>query len=286
MVEIDNSKVGPGKLLADARKKLGLSKPDIASQLNLSVSIIEQLESDKYKDDIPDAFLRGYIRTYARVVDLDEEEIVSLYSDLTGSVSVTYNYVPSSDVPPAKIQVSSHQLWFKMLSVIVFLVILILGWLAFRDGNDSKSISAEQNTTNNPQPYNSQSVNDTPSIQIDSTSNEPQATEALAALPRGFVDAPSLTNAELEFYFINDCWVQVVDSNNEVLAVGLKTAGRRFTVSGVPPISIVLGKPRAISLQYNNQAVDLSIYPASQSARFTLGDGIAAKNTLADRLPD
>ena len=90
--------------------------------------------------------------------------------------------------------------------------------------------------------------------------------------PQGFVESPPSLNAEIAFSFVDSCWVKVIDSNDEVLAVGLKSPGRSFVVSGVPPIDVVLGKPRAVSIQFNNQSVDLSSYPASQIARFTLGD--------------
>ncbi|PCJ46420.1 MAG: hypothetical protein COA74_13610, partial [Gammaproteobacteria bacterium] len=88
-------------------------------------------------------------------------------------------------------------------------------------------------------------------------------------------------NADLEFSFIEDCWVQVIDSDEEVLAVGLKSAGRRFSVSGVPPIRVVLGKPRAVSLQFNNELVDLTIYPAGQTARFSLGESPSTLNSIS-----
>ena len=79
MAEIEMTSNGPGELLVKARDKAGMSQADIARQLNLSLAIIEQLDTDRYSDDIPDAFIRGYIRTYARVVDLDEGKIVTLY---------------------------------------------------------------------------------------------------------------------------------------------------------------------------------------------------------------
>jgi len=290
MAEIENTAAGPGELLTAARKKMGLSKFDISRQLNLSPAVIEQLESNQYTDQIPDAFLRGYLRTYARAVALDEDDIVTSYSEFTGSSEVANHYVPSTDVPPVKIQVGSHMLWFKLLSVAVFIAILILGWMAYNQ-TDPETATTDSSVLNSPllteQPKNEpvqlptneelteQPVTDNAveqnvidSVVLDDVIEEVPETE----LPQGFVDEPVLTDAELAFNFIDDCWVQVIDGNDEVLAVGLKSAGRRFSVSGVPPITVVLGKPRAVSLQYNNQSVDLSIYPASQTARFILGD--------------
>jgi len=96
--------------------------------------------------------------------------------------------------------------------------------------------------------------------------------EEASDIPSGFIESPVLSDAELEFSFIDDCWVQVIDSNEEVLAVGLKAAGRRFTVNGVPPIQVVLGKPRAVNIQFNHESVDLSIYPASQDVMAALSE--------------
>jgi len=302
MAEVDTNTDGPGNLLSAARKKAGLSKSDIADQLNLSVAVIEQLESDLHSDDIPDAFLRGYLRTYARAVGQDEEHIIALYSQVIGSSIVCNHYVPSADVPPVKIQIGSHMLWFKLISVVVIIAILVLGWLAYSQRN----ISEEEETSNVETVQPSEQSN----VEADNTATE-QPMESLAEeitedeplsdlsddiesvtvtdvtaepeeIPQGFVETATLTDAELDFTFIDDCWIQVTDSNEEVLAVGLKNAGRRFTVSGVPPIQVVLGKPRAISLQYNNQSVDLSIYPAGQTARFSLGEKVLDKKALGE----
>ena len=139
MAEIESKITGPGEILAIARKKTGLSIDDIAARLNLSPRVIGQLESDQYTDDIPDAFIRGYLRTYARAVDIDEQQMISLYSEYTGISTVRNYYVPSADVPPVKIQVGSHLLWFRILSIAVFITILVLGWIAFSQ-TDSNSI--------------------------------------------------------------------------------------------------------------------------------------------------
>lgn len=282
MAELENHTESPGQLLVAARKQAGLSKADIAKQLNLAVTVINQLESDHYQGDIPDAFMRGYIRTYARALDLDEEKIVKLYSELTGNSAVPHNFIPSADVPPVTIQIGSHLLWFKLLSLVVVTVILVLGWMAYNQQSPSEEVNQQiiPGISSDPE----SNIIDLQATIIEQPEQEnspaiitndalPTKAEIVEVEPvQGFIEAPQLTEAVLEFNFIKDCWVQIIDSTGEVLAVGLKTAGRRFTVSGVPPIKVVLGKPRAVSLQYNNQLVDLSIYPAGQTARFTLGE--------------
>lgn len=303
MAEIEIEDTSPGKLLSAARKKAGLSESDIADQLNLSLAVIKELESDKNTTDIPDAFLRGYLRTYARAVGEDEEHIVALYSQAIGTSIVRNHFVPSNDVQPAKAQVGNHMLWFKALSVAVFIAILVLGWMAFSqqstepNSHDTSlsqpldsNVEAEENIA---QQSADQSAN---SVDVDRAVTEPEpiidapivnideniTNEQVVVTDKPFIEPTTEPEAspevvddiegELVFTFIEDCWVKVTDNNGEVLAVGLKTAGRRFTVSGAVPIAVVLGKPRAISLQFNDLAVDLAIYPAGQTARFSLGD--------------
>jgi len=38
------------------------------------------------------------------------------------------------------------------------------------------------------------------------------------------------------------------------------------------PIQVVLGKPRAVNIQFNHESVDLSIYPASQDVMAALSE--------------
>ncbi|MFT5450731.1 MAG: cytoskeleton protein RodZ [Enterobacterales bacterium] len=297
---------GPGELLTAGRKKLKLSKSDVARQLNLSTSVIEQLESNKYTDQLPDAFIRGYLRTYARAVDIDEGQVVAIYTQNIGLEIVRNYYVPSKDIAPVRSQIGSHMLWFKILSFVLIITLLVLGWMAFSQRNNDVSATANNSTsTLNVSRVNvgNQLANElADDTEVDRENNttddvvtrenvnyvklEEQAIDATSADNLDFVQiesqpeniTPEISNtdttveAELEFTFLDDCWVQVTDSNDEVLAVGLKSSGRRFSVSGIVPIKVVIGKPRAVSLQFNNELVDLTVYPAGQTARFTLGE--------------
>ena len=121
---------GPGELLTAARKKLKLSKAEVARQLNLSPSVIEQLESNQYTDQIPDAFIRGYLRTYARAVEIDEEQVVAIYTQNIGLDIVRNYYVPSKDIAPVRNQIGSQMLWFKILSLVLIITLLVFGWMA------------------------------------------------------------------------------------------------------------------------------------------------------------
>lgn len=71
-----SSKASPGMILAAARDELKWSVEDVAANLNLRVSVIEALERDDYGDLPGPTFVRGYIRAYARLLGIDESEVV------------------------------------------------------------------------------------------------------------------------------------------------------------------------------------------------------------------
>lgn len=73
---INQEPESPGAKLAAARYEYELSRGDVASYLNLSESVITALENDDY-DRLPGpTFAKGYLRGYARLLNLSEEEIV------------------------------------------------------------------------------------------------------------------------------------------------------------------------------------------------------------------
>lgn len=75
---------GPGRLLADARKRAGRSVEDIASCLYVSPRVIDGIERDDFENLPPTTFVRGYLRTYANEVGVDPDEILKQHKRFTG----------------------------------------------------------------------------------------------------------------------------------------------------------------------------------------------------------
>ena len=70
---------GPSEMLAKARQRLGLSQKEVADELYLRTSVIEYIDVGKFTSIPKPAFIKGYLRAYARVVGLFGDEIVALY---------------------------------------------------------------------------------------------------------------------------------------------------------------------------------------------------------------
>ncbi|AHG19033.1 cytoskeletal protein RodZ [Chania multitudinisentens RB-25] len=65
-----------GQRLRQAREQLGLSQQAVAERLCLKMSTVRDLESDNIPSDLASTFVRGYIRSYAKLVHLPEDELL------------------------------------------------------------------------------------------------------------------------------------------------------------------------------------------------------------------
>lgn len=73
-----------GHMLQAAREARRLGVEKVARELRLSVGTVGALERDDYASLPPPAFVRGYLRSYARLLDLPEQEIVDAYNRVAG----------------------------------------------------------------------------------------------------------------------------------------------------------------------------------------------------------
>lgn len=70
---------GPGRRLRRAREKRGLSTADAADALHLDRNTVEALDNDAFDRLPPVTFIKGYLRAYARLVDLPEEDVLQAF---------------------------------------------------------------------------------------------------------------------------------------------------------------------------------------------------------------
>ena len=71
----------PGASLRNAREAAGLSTKEVADSLNLLVSNVEAIEANNYAHMNARIFVRGYIKSYARFLDLNVDELLRAADD-------------------------------------------------------------------------------------------------------------------------------------------------------------------------------------------------------------
>ncbi|MDV5171412.1 cytoskeleton protein RodZ [Photobacterium rosenbergii] len=67
----------PGDMLRQAREKLGYSQKDVASRLRLRLSVVSDIENNHFEEAQLATFTRGYVRSYAKFVGLDEAVVLA-----------------------------------------------------------------------------------------------------------------------------------------------------------------------------------------------------------------
>ena len=129
--------IGPGELLGRKREALGLEIRQVADDLHITMHYVKALESNAF-DKLPgDVFVRGYLRSYANLLQLDPLTIINLYGDYTnqnrGSEEQAYQVLAKRR--------SDRNLPWVMVSGVAFVVIAIALWFFGAGGSESSPAS-------------------------------------------------------------------------------------------------------------------------------------------------
>jgi len=96
-----SSGISPGALLRREREKRGLSYAEISDQTRLRPHFLEAIENEEW-DLLPaPTLVKGFMRSYARVLGLDEERILDLYREEAGTNGFSQKFVLPS-IPQRK----------------------------------------------------------------------------------------------------------------------------------------------------------------------------------------
>jgi cytoskeleton protein RodZ len=94
---IDPCQLVAGQMLARQREKLGLSVEECANTLKLSVTKINALEIGDSKPFISETFIRGYLKSYAKLLNLSEADVIEGYQSQQANYTCAGALEPSAD---------------------------------------------------------------------------------------------------------------------------------------------------------------------------------------------
>jgi len=255
---------GVGEELAGARAALGLSIADIARQLKFGVRQIEAMEQGRFEELPSGTFARGMVRSYARLLKLDAEQLVRRMAarvavpDNAEAVASTRRPIPITDND------RRSNLTYAALSVAILGVI---GAVVF-EWQRERSAAARLTFVSAAQP---------PQVPV-----EPQRLAAaapvdvnpsiLASPPDAETAAPPAApgNRRIVLKFEGTSWVQIRGSDGKVLLSQLNPAGSERTVEGRPPFELVIGNAHQVRLSYEDRQIDLAPHVKVEVARLTL----------------
>ena len=153
-----------GQKLEEARNRKGISIREVSESTKIRGDYLSAFEANSFDIDLPEVYLRGFIRLYARFLDLDQESILadlaielgvpsgkparkSFGSITTAEGEENLDLVnPKSPIAPVNRNFLNSSLTKPLFfaSIILFLVFLIIITLIYAfSGNDgSKEVSA------------------------------------------------------------------------------------------------------------------------------------------------
>jgi cytoskeleton protein RodZ len=134
----------PGPILRAARDELKMSVEQVADALHLRPSVVLSIESDSYEEFSGDVFLKGYFRSYCRIVGLHEERMVVL---LEAQLARLKQEIESEEKEASDAR--SKQKRVRMLKLLS--LVLVLGGIAF---SAIWSLTSTQDRLASPEPEN------------------------------------------------------------------------------------------------------------------------------------
>jgi cytoskeleton protein RodZ len=302
---------GPGKILCDARKQLGLSPEEVAEILNLSTAQVDALENDDFASLPGSTYVRGYLRSYAQVVELSPEDILAAYVSVNGTQHATRLRTPS---PEPEVTLKDRPVRFAAFLVAGLLVVLAVVWWQGRSYTPTTSVDADTTGVSSPEQdllgpdiaamepnseINSGADESTataespatliPSLgETDTSESEqslslykagPDEIEAESSTLPSIVETPSTAaTAQLVVYTREASWADIRDARENKLLYTLLPAGRMVTLVGTPPFNVFLGNPDGVGLEFDGEYFDASRYKSGIVARFTLGASATNNN--------
>lgn len=70
-----------GEHLKKSRLKNKIDLRSVAEELNIQVSVLKRIENNDFSDRLDLVYLIGHIRAYAKLLDLNENEVVKQFKD-------------------------------------------------------------------------------------------------------------------------------------------------------------------------------------------------------------
>ena len=113
-----------GELLKSARKSQNLSLQDIVEQTRINQNILTQIEEGRVEEHPGPVFLKGFLRSYAKVVGCDPEEIVKK-ADLGNEVKDKEKTLYINELPDMPSKSKKFSIWK------VFIILFILGGVIY-----------------------------------------------------------------------------------------------------------------------------------------------------------
>jgi cytoskeleton protein RodZ len=290
-----------GARLRAAREEQGLSVGDVAQRLKFAPRQIEALEADQYVALPGLTFVRGFVRSYAKLLGLDGTPLVAALERMaareareSGPSTVQLQHVTAT---PARFPTrsSAGAGWPWMVAMVV--AVVGIGGFTLYQWQAPEAVSHPSAPAPAPvepvlapapaapaEPAGAPTVTPAPAMPAEpSASTAAPAPPAGASAPPAAVPAPPAKteapadaskgeagSGKIHLVFSKESWTEVRQGNGQVVFSRQSAPGTDAWLDGQPPFDFVIGNADSVKLFYRGNPVDLAPYIKVSVARLQL----------------
>jgi cytoskeleton protein RodZ len=258
----------PGELLAARRNELRWTLQEVSQRLKLAPRQITALEANDFGSLPGMASVRGFIRSYARLLELDPVPLLAMLSNEANPAVdpiLLRRPLPSRGFPGRRYAPpSGHRRGSRRLSGLALLVMVFVGALAYaayRHGLPTISIDVPSIST----VFDSWK-NLTESTPSEATDKPLSAPEAAAVDEQKSIDPSRL----LELKLREDAWVEISALNGNKLVSRLMKAGTTEQFDMSEPVILVIGNASGVDANLRGQPLNLRAVARDNVSKLSL----------------
>jgi len=266
---------GYGARLAWERQRAGLGVTDVAATLRLHPNQVRAIEQEDLTRLPELAYVRGFIRGYARVLNIDPAPILTDLNAKLAPVTVV-DAGPAADYSVMRGAVRERSsVWVIALALIALVALGVLGWHATRSDAQVQPapVAAPAAAAVAAVPAPVVAAESAPLPTSGSTLATTQAASAEQFPP---ADSPAATPSAvavaplLMLRFDGVSWAEVTDASGKILLSNLASAGNEHALDGELPLTVVIGDANKATVEVRGETLNLLPFTRNNVARFTV----------------
>ncbi|KEQ12095.1 helix-turn-helix domain-containing protein [Endozoicomonas numazuensis] len=289
------SEASPGQVLEAARLKTGLSVEEAADRLKVPESYILAIEHNEFEKLPGLVFARGYVRSYARILELVDNELVDHFDRFTGNSGVDTPHLKAGAPVTNRRHMSPVIAWgATLLTVILVGAGSYYGWNSDKRASSELEITSQEQTPVIIEPESpseeellpAQADFDESEVEVIEPELDSELESQVDSMPEEAED-PGLAESvsaetilppetlqdtteslpknrdslvRLAIQFAEDCWVQIKDMSGNALYTDVQKAGTHLELEVPSSVQVRFGNVNGVAdLKFDGREVAVKV---------------------------
>ena len=255
-----------GEVLRSTREEKGLSFEEISEITKIQTRYLQALEEGDTRVFPGEVYIKGSLRSYARVLNLDESELMAQYNQMKAQNLDPVEKEKEKEKKAKPLYTRSDGIW-KNLMVGILVIFLLFGGIRFYQaffGDYENGIPVDIDNTD---PGNNGSADNGNGHdgnifppEDDLVEEEPEEPELVLVESVGEIlvyDILNLEEMSIELTFTGRCWISLVVDDEET-ARGTYGAGQNLSYTAENEFSLRAGNPSGIQITAGGLEIPLN----------------------------